>query len=202
MWSDMSDSDKNNPGREQIMKARMSDDLAQSDGPKADNSRRVARNLLRSLAQIGATVTSYFWRQNAAADVADENSAENALGKAGLVATVAEDAAVKPRPTKPFAAPVTADVIIGAETQINRVTHTAPDDQEIKRRRDLVRTLFNDFWTESFDKPAAFVDRLAQAEPYINERLTVFGEFWQLDAETRTTLGLPSTKNRANPRQA
>jgi hypothetical protein len=54
----------------------------------------------------------------------------------------------------------------------------------------------------SFDKPAAFADRLAQAEPYINERLKAFGEFWQLDAETRTTLGLPAAKNRANPRQA
>jgi hypothetical protein len=184
------------------MKARLSDDLAQSDGPKADNSRRVARNLLRSLAEIGATVIGYFWRQNGAAEVAAENSAENALGKAGLVPTVSEDAAVNPSLTKSYSAPVTADVIIGAEAQINRVAHTAPDDREINRRRDLVRTLFNDFWTESFDKPAAFVDRLAQAEPYINERLTAFGEFWQLDAETRTTLGLPSTKNRADPRQA
>jgi hypothetical protein len=184
------------------MKARMPDDLAQSNRSNAGNSEGVARNLLRSLAQIGATVTSYFWRQNGVADVAAANSAENAPGKAGLVATVADDAAVKPSLAKSFSAPATADVIIGAEAQINRVAHTAPDDQEIKRRRDLVRTLFNDFWTESVDKPAAFVDRLAQAEPYINERLKAFGEFWQLNAETRTTLGLPSTKNRANPRQA
>jgi hypothetical protein len=184
------------------MKARMTDDLAQSDRPKAANSGAVARNLLHSLAEVGATVISYFWRQNAAADVMAENSAENAPGKARLVATVVEDAAVKPSLTKSFSAPVTADVSIGTEAQANRVAYTALDDQEIRRRRDLVRTLFNDFWTESFDKPAAFVDRLAQAEPYINERLTAFGEFWQLDAETRTTLGLPSAKNRPNPREA
>jgi hypothetical protein len=203
MWSAMSDSDKNNAGRRAIMKARISDDLAQSSRTKAGNSRAVARNLLHSLAEISATVTSYFWRQNAAADVTAENSAENAPGKADLGAIVVEEAAVTPSLTQSFSAPVTADVIIiGSEAQTNRVAHTAPDDQEVKRRRDLVRTLFNDFWTESFDKPAAFVDRLAQAEPYINERLAAFGELWQLDAETRTTLGLPSTKNRANPRQA
>jgi len=180
-----------------MMEARMSDDLAQSTRPKRGNSRGVARNLLHSLAEIGATVTKYFWRPHSASDVTAENCGENAPGKARPAANVVEDAAVKPSVTKSFPAPVTADVIIGPEGQTNRVAHIVPDDQEIQRRRDLVRTLFNDFWSEAFDKPAAFADRLAQAEPYINERLTACGEFWQLDAETRIMLGLPSPKNRA-----
>jgi len=62
---------------------------------------------------------------------------------------------------------------------------------EIQRRRDLVRTLFNDFWSGSDDKPAGFADRLNQAENYINNRLTACGEFWQLDAKIRLMLSLP-----------
>jgi hypothetical protein len=38
---------------------------------------------------------------------------------------------------------------------------------------------------------AAFVERLDQAEDYLNERLTANGEVWRLDAKTRTMLGLP-----------
>jgi hypothetical protein len=51
--------------------------------------------------------------------------------------------------------------------------------------------LFNDFWSEAHDKPTAFVERLDQAEDYVNERLTACGEFWRLDAKTRVMLGLP-----------
>jgi hypothetical protein len=46
---------------------------------------------------------------------------------------------------------------------------------------------------------AAHHGRLDQAEDYVNERLTACGEYWQLDAETRLMLGLP-TKGSANPR--
>ncbi len=38
------------------------------------------------------------------------------------------------------------------------------EQEEIQRRRDLVRTLFNDFWSGAHNKPAAFVVRLDQAE--------------------------------------
>jgi hypothetical protein len=51
--------------------------------------------------------------------------------------------------------------------------------------------LFNDFWSEAHDKPAAFVERLDQAEDYVNERLTACGEYWQLDAETRLMQDCP-----------
>jgi hypothetical protein len=40
-----------------------------------------------------------------------------------------------------------------------------------------------------------FVDRLNQAETYLNERLTARGEPWQLDARTRKLLGLPPRAN-------
>jgi hypothetical protein len=66
-----------------------------------------------------------------------------------------------------------------------------PGPEEIERRRQLVRTLFNDFWSGRFDKPAAFVDRLNEAETYLNERLAATGEAWQLDPATRKMLGLP-----------
>src|SRR6266478_5022156 len=55
--------------------------------------------------------------------------------------------------------------------------------------------MFNDFWSGCDDKPAAFVDRLDQAEPYLNEQLTACGEFWQLDANTRKMLSLPPRSN-------
>jgi hypothetical protein len=41
------------------------------------------------------------------------------------------------------------------------------------------------------DKPAAFGERLDQAEDYLNGRLIANGEVWRLDAKTRIMLGLP-----------
>ena len=48
------------------------------------------------------------------------------------------------------------------------------------------------------EKPAAFVDRLDQAEDYLNERLAAGGECWQLDAKMRNILGLPTRSNSRN----
>jgi hypothetical protein len=89
---------------------------------------------------------------------------------------------------KPIAA---AEVQDGQATHVNVASTTSPDQQEIQRRRELVRALFNDFWDGSDDKPATFADRLNQAETYLNEQLTARGETWQLDAATRKMLGLP-----------
>jgi hypothetical protein len=66
-----------------------------------------------------------------------------------------------------------------------------PEQQEIERRRHLVRMYFNDFWDGASDKPAAFAARLDQAEHYLNERLAANGESWRVDAKTRFMLGLP-----------
>ena len=68
---------------------------------------------------------------------------------------------------------------------------TSPDEHEIRRRRELIRALFNDFWQGNDDKPVTFADRLDQAETYLNERLIADGEPWRLDATTRKMLGLP-----------
>jgi len=86
-------------------------------------------------------------------------------------------------------------------SDVNRAAPIVLDDQEIQRRRDLIRTLFNDFWSGAYEKPTAFVDRLDQAADYLNERLAATGEFWRLDAKTRVMLGLPPRANPPNYRK-
>jgi hypothetical protein len=94
--------------------------------------------------------------------------------------------------------PVSTDVDVGPGAGINPVADTVLDQQEIERRRNLVRTLFNDFWSGAYEKPAAFAERLDRAEDYLNQRLAASGEFWRLDANTRVTLGLPPRSNSSN----
>jgi len=89
----------------------------------------------------------------------------------------------------------TAEMEFGQAGQVSVISTISPDQQEIQRRRELVRALFNDFWNGGGDKPVTFVDRLNQAETYLNERLTARGEPWQLDARTRKMLGLPPRTN-------
>jgi hypothetical protein len=86
---------------------------------------------------------------------------------------------------------------------INVGSYVGPglDQEEIQRRRDLVRVLFNDFWRGSEEKPAAFVERLNQAEDYLNERLATSGELWRLDSTMRVMLGLPPRLNSRNKGQ-
>ena len=97
------------------------------------------------------------------------------------------DAAVEAAATASLAAGVNVDT----EPKINAVAHFLPDQQEIDRRRNLVRIFFNDFWSGASNKPAAFVERLDEAEDYLNERLAANGESWRVDATTRVMLGLP-----------
>ena len=131
------------------------------------------------IAGIGAPfkrLAQYFLRPTSPpSDDADEIDAESA---------VAEDKAT-----------ATAEAEFGQATQVSTVSTIPPDQQEIQRRRELVRALFNDFWNGSDDKPATFLGRLNQAEAYLNERLTACGESWQLDANTRKLLGLPPRAN-------
>jgi hypothetical protein len=74
---------------------------------------------------------------------------------------------------------------------VSPVAQNELDEQEIERRRTLVRTLFNDFWRGQEQKPVSFTARLDQAEDYLNERLAANRETWRLDAETRAMLSLP-----------
>jgi hypothetical protein len=72
----------------------------------------------------------------------------------------------------------------------------APDQQEIDRRRQMVREFFNDYWSSADDKPTSFAERLDRAEGYINERVAAGGEAWRLSPATRKQLGLPPSRNR------
>ena len=174
-------------------------DAAELSGPKPETARDIAENVLRWFAVIGAAInrtTKHWLRPEQPASAA--RRAKSAAVEPGAVACVTENSDAKPTQTKSFTAPVTSDVNVGLDAGINRVAHTVPDQQEIERRRNLVRMLFNDFWNGTSEKPVAFVDRLDQAEDYLNERLTVSGEFWRLDANTRVMLGLPPRSNSSN----
>jgi hypothetical protein len=152
-------------------------------------------NILQWFAGIGATFkkpAEYFSRpRHPASDIAAETLVEGAAEEAGADATASESAVATPTTTATLSVPVPAHAKIGQDAPISRVVPIRLDQQEIQRRRELVRAMFNDFWSGSDDKPAAFVDRLDQAEPYLNERLTACGESWQLDATTRKRLSLP-----------
>ena len=88
--------------------------------------------------------------------------------------------------TKPA---VSAANVPGAKADL--ITPITPDREEIERRRNLVRMLFNGYWSGVADKPAAFSERFDQAEEHLNERLAAEGEIWRIDAHTRVMLGLP-----------
>jgi hypothetical protein len=71
-----------------------------------------------------------------------------------------------------------------------------PSQEEIDRRRAMVRSFFNDYWSSADEKPASFAERLDRAESYINERVAAGGEAWRLGPATRKQLGLPPSKKR------
>src|SRR5262249_43672598 len=127
----------------------------------------VVTTVLRSLVDIGAAIA--FFRARSPASVG----------------TRSESAAVE---TERVA---TTQIPDDAEGEADADADGELSQQEIERRRSLVRAWFNDFWRGTQDKPAGFVARLDQAEDYLNERLKAHGEVWQLDARTRLRLGLP-----------
>ena len=88
-------------------------------------------------------------------------------------------------------APRADSVAVGDESQIGTTSEASPNQQEIARRREIVRQFFNDFWRSADAKPVTFAERLNLAEGYINERLVACGEAWQLDSAIRKQLGLP-----------
>lgn len=184
----------------------------QSIRPKPVTARNAVENILYHFVAAVAKATNYFLRSRHRAS--DQKRRESVAKEAGALAATTEAATrteaatttvnTTPNPTitESFTGPIIADVKVDADAQIDSAASTVLDQEEIQRRRDLVRTLFNDFWTGSHEKPAAFVDRLDQAEDYVNERLAASGEFWQLDAKTRLMLGLPPTKSSANSRRS
>jgi hypothetical protein len=158
------------------------------------------KNILQWFAEIGAAfkkTPEHFSRPTRPASVAVETRPESAPKEAGADAAATRGAVATQTTTAASTGPVASNAKIGQDVQVSCVIPIRPDEQEIQRRRELVRTLFNDFWSGHDDKPAAFVDRLDQAEPYLNERLSASGELWQLDAKTRKMLSLPSRNGQA-----
>ena len=152
-------------------------------------------NILQWLAGIAAAFTKlsdiFSRAPPPVSDVAAESRAESAAEGAGAVAAATEITTATPTATSAVA----RDAKIVQDGQVTDVASISPDQQEIQRRRELVRALFNDFWSGRDDKPATFADRLDQAEIYLNDRLTACGEYWQLDAKTRKLLGLPARRS-------
>lgn len=94
----------------------------------------------------------------------------------------------------PSAAEPARPINVESESLVSPELEISPGQQEIDRRRDIVRAFFNDYWSSVDDKPASFADRLDLAEGYINERVAAGGEAWQLGPATRKQLGLPPSK--------
>jgi hypothetical protein len=86
---------------------------------------------------------------------------------------------------------------VGIEPE-NRIgeSESSPSQEEIDRRRSLVRGFFNDYWSSIDDKPTSFAERLDRAEGYINERVAAGGENWRLGPATRKQLGLPPSRRK------
>jgi len=82
-------------------------------------------------------------------------------------------------------------IVVRPGNQPSTKTEDTPNQQELERRRKIVRQFFNDFWRSADAKPVTFAERLNLAEGYINERLVACGEAWQLDSAVRKQLGLP-----------
>ncbi len=143
---------------------------------KLGTARKRAEDFLHRSAEIGAAIfkpIKYFLRPSHPAS--PEKPAQSGAVTPEAVVT----------------SPVAVDINVGAAVRVGCIAQSELSTQEIERRRNLVRTLFNDFWRGAHDKPAAFVQRLDQAEDYLNERLAADGELWRLDARTRAMLGLP-----------
>jgi hypothetical protein len=149
----------------------MTAEVAQSRTSKRLTTAVVAA-VLRSFVDIGTAIKALFRASNAASV---ERRSESATVETAGVAICQ--------------IPAHAEVELNAGT--SPIAHNEISQQEIERRRSLVRAFFNDFWSGTHDKPAAFAERLDQAEDYLNERLTANGEVWRLDAKTRIMLGLP-----------
>ena len=158
----------------------MAVDSGRASGSKPAISRDAVPGVLGWFAEISRAAKHLLWLKHPTSEsvVAEVDAADNAATKSSAT-TLTVDATVSP-------------------IRIDSVGQAVPDAQEIDRRRNLVRTLFNDFWSGTHDKPTAFVQRLDQAEDYLNDRLTANGEFWRLDASTRATLGLPPRSSSSN----
>src|ERR1700686_2616785 len=113
--------------------------------------------------------------------------------------TVVQDAVpddVETRPERVISAEAESRPNTESGSRISAEPESSPSQEEIDRRRGIVRKFFNDYWSSVDDKPASFAERLDGAEGYINERVAAGGEAWRLSPATRKQLGLPTSKKR------
>ena len=118
----------------------MTVEIAQSGKSKRVTT-GVVTIVLRSLVDIGAAINAFFRASSPAP-----------------VGTRSESAAVETERIAISQAP--ADAEIAADAGITPIAHNELNQQEIERRRNLVRAWFNDFWSGTHDKPAGFAARL------------------------------------------
>jgi len=110
---------------------------AQSSKPKLGTTRGLVETILRWFREIWS---KYFLQQKRPVSVlTTERRAESVAEQAGSIATATENVAAEPKTAKSFAEPVTADVKVSSDAKISPIAHIVPDQQEIQRRRDLVR---------------------------------------------------------------
>lgn len=160
-------------------------EAAQSSRSRPGIIREVAENISRWFAVISAHATSkYLLRSRESGSIVTPAERD---GDQTIVAANAFEKAIATATKTSITTPAPADV--KPELPIVPIV---PDQDEIERRRTLVRKLFNEFWGGVHEKPAGFAARFDQAEDYLNERLAADGEIWQLDATTRAQLGLPA----------
>jgi hypothetical protein len=168
------------------MKAGMAADPGQSSRSKPVMERVVA-SLLGWISEIREAAKNLLPLRYPAPT---ESRAESVIAEARAAEADTESTDAKLTTPKSFTTAPTADANVGP-IAANGICQTVPDQQEVERRRELVRMLFNDFWNGAYNKPVAFAQRLDEAEDYLNARLAAHGEFWRLDADTRAILGLP-----------
>jgi len=155
--------------------------------------RRASKSKAVTTVQVAANIFRWFVRLGAAAkQLFRPTDPVYSPAEASAESPQAENTDANPTTAESFAAALTTGVSADKDSG---VSPSIPDKQEIARRRDLVRTFFNDFWRDAHDKPAAFVERLDQAGDYVNDRLAANGEAWRLDSQTRAMLGLPLRAN-------
>jgi hypothetical protein len=149
------------------MEARMSAETVQSSGSVLRSARTLIGSIWRWLAGFRAPVTV----ASPVITTSYEPSANTRIEETAAVAN--------PKTEAP------------PQEQTKSAVLNALDEGEVQRRRNLVRMFFNDFWSGTYEKPTGFLQRLDQAEDYVNDRLATNGEAWRLDSETRAMLGLP-----------
>jgi len=130
-------------------------DSADSTRLKSVTTTDMSETVLRWFAQIGAAVikpTKYFLPTRY--PISDEQRAQSALEEAGAIAAASENVIANLTTTKSFAVAVTAVVKVDTVAPIDSAAPTF-DQEEIQRRRDLVRMLFNDFWSGPYEKASS-----------------------------------------------